>query len=214
MLKNMKVFYVILLIIVLINPIFVFAINSVSEWYRVSSTSIINANGTCRSVTKNSWSDFFVPTRTSTEWTTFINNKPWTSTLWSCAVNCSYNTYLWWCTASCGWWSYYSYYNITTPASWWWTCAVTQWQFAWYTWSCGEWACPPVCNWAYINTWYFCDWWSPVYSFNMSMLWSCTTSNAWAWGSWYMSYPPWYPWPLPCAPSWTVFVDNYVCSCV
>ena len=53
------------------------ALNTCATGWRVSSTSTtINCSGECRYVSKTSGSDFFVPTKTSSEWGSFISNPP------------------------------------------------------------------------------------------------------------------------------------------
>ncbi|MCD6149793.1 hypothetical protein J7J13_03360 [bacterium] len=60
-------------------PAVIFATNTINEGYRVNSSSsvIINAHGTCKKVANSSESvPYFIPTKTSAEWTAFINASP------------------------------------------------------------------------------------------------------------------------------------------
>lgn len=119
-------------------------------WSTPASTSkdITIWDGSCKRITSTTNTLSFIPTKTQTEWNNFAAHLPSGVSIGSCAVNCSYNTYNGSCNTSCGWGNYYTYYNITVPASGWGTCAVTQGQYAWLGASCYAGACPVngVCN--------------------------------------------------------------------
>lgn len=66
----------------------VFAINTISTGYRLNKNTfmVINAWSACRAVENTgSTYDYFVPTKTSSEWTNFINNKPGDVTITYCS---------------------------------------------------------------------------------------------------------------------------------
>jgi len=61
-----------------------------ASYYKVNAGSTVSINqfGTCRRVTNNCSSAIFVPTNTSAEWSSFINNKPSCVSLANCAWVC------------------------------------------------------------------------------------------------------------------------------
>lgn len=75
----------------LLIPLVAFAINTVDTGYQVldGTTVQIDAHGTCKKVTNSTANDYFVPTKTSTEWSTFRSNLPTNVTLAACAVDCA-----------------------------------------------------------------------------------------------------------------------------
>ncbi len=73
------------IVIVILTPILALAINIISEGYRVSqAVVIIDAHNLCRSAAAVDGKDYFTPTKTSSEWQSFINNKPSGVALNSC----------------------------------------------------------------------------------------------------------------------------------
>ena len=86
-------------------PAAAWGINTVTEGFRVANvTTQINAHGICKNVTANDGKTYFVPTRTSAEWTTFLAQKPTTVSATNCvmAPTCngtSYGGYCWYLTA-------------------------------------------------------------------------------------------------------------------
>ena len=64
-----------------------FAINSIAEGYRVltntTGTKVTSSSG-CQTVTNSGSSDIFVPTKTATEWNSFLANKPSYITMGDC----------------------------------------------------------------------------------------------------------------------------------
>lgn len=65
----------------------VYAINSVNSGFRLNSNAqTINAHNTCRVSRTTSGSNVFAPTRTSSEWSNFISNRPSNVSLSSCEV--------------------------------------------------------------------------------------------------------------------------------
>jgi Regulator of chromosome condensation (RCC1) repeat len=76
-LKRYKIYLLVIAITVLTIPASLQAINQIIEGYRVGLvTTQINAHGICKNVTSTSGTEYFVPTRSSTEWTTFLSNLP------------------------------------------------------------------------------------------------------------------------------------------
>ncbi len=74
--KNNKNIALYLVLMVLI-PLLAWSINTLLEGYRVSSTPTkIVAYNTCKSINSTDGNDYFVPTRTQTEWDTFLGNTP------------------------------------------------------------------------------------------------------------------------------------------
>lgn len=71
-----------------------YAINSVSEGYRVTgSTRIVNAQGTCYSAKTTSGNDVFFPTKTATEWNAFLAHRPSNVSLGECCLGVKYGGY-------------------------------------------------------------------------------------------------------------------------
>jgi hypothetical protein len=76
----------------------VFAINIVSEGFKINNTDTtqIDAHGVCKKVTNSTGQGIFVPTKTSNEWGDFRNNKPSNVVLAECCVwtpTCSTGSY-------------------------------------------------------------------------------------------------------------------------
>ena len=64
-----------------------FAINSITEGYRVGATkTTITAQGVCKGVTCTGGQDIFVPTNSANEWNLFLANKPSYVTLGECVT--------------------------------------------------------------------------------------------------------------------------------
>ena len=76
--KKLKLwlFPFIILIIISISGI-VFAINTINTWYQtITVNQIVDAHGICQQV-RHTWSkSYFIPTKTSAEWSAFRSNKP------------------------------------------------------------------------------------------------------------------------------------------
>lgn len=84
--------YKILLSLLFVLSVFsiTYAIDTISSGYRITTTSrTINAHSKCQIVRTTSGSDVFAPTLTSTEWTSFINNKPSNVSLSACPPPCT-----------------------------------------------------------------------------------------------------------------------------
>lgn len=68
----------------------VYAIDTISEGWRVdhgATKNVTGADAICKKVTNaHAGNDYFVPTKTTTEWTAFQNNLPSGVTLNSCAA--------------------------------------------------------------------------------------------------------------------------------
>lgn len=61
----------------LLTPFISFALNAVSEGYRTTGTDQkINAHNVCKEVRQTGSNSYFVPTKTATEWSTFLSKKP------------------------------------------------------------------------------------------------------------------------------------------
>ncbi len=69
----------------------VFAINTITTWYRINATAQEIYRGVCKSVKTTSWNNVFAPTKTQTEWNRFISNKPGNVSIWDCVWNNSAN---------------------------------------------------------------------------------------------------------------------------
>ncbi len=67
-----------------------YAINSISTGYQITSSSqTINVHGSCRIVRTTSGSNVFAPTKTATEWNSFINYKPSNVSVTACPPPCT-----------------------------------------------------------------------------------------------------------------------------
>ena len=66
---------------------FVSALNTIGAWFQTTaSNTTIDAHNECRQV-RHTWSQsYFVPTRTSAEWTAFRNNHPSDISIQGCAA--------------------------------------------------------------------------------------------------------------------------------
>lgn len=78
---KLRPFFLISLFIVILLVLFprvVFGINTISEGWKVLkySSQVIDIWGSGKTVINNSPSDIFVPSKTATEWTTFVTNAP------------------------------------------------------------------------------------------------------------------------------------------
>jgi hypothetical protein len=60
------------------------AINTCDTGWHVGSSKTINCHGNCRVVGKSGGADFFVPTRSSPEWSEFLRNPPGNASIGSC----------------------------------------------------------------------------------------------------------------------------------
>src|SRR5690349_2557740 len=68
-------------------PALSFAIGTLNEGHMVvhGTTERINAHATCKKVANaHGTRDYFVPTKASTEWTSFVTNPPTSVTLTNC----------------------------------------------------------------------------------------------------------------------------------
>ncbi len=85
--KKNKIILAILLWILII-PTATWAIWGIFSGFRTTSTNqIIDVHGVCKWI-KNTWSkNYFVPTKTSIEWSTFLTNKPSDVAETSCSIN-------------------------------------------------------------------------------------------------------------------------------
>ncbi len=101
--KNIPIIFGVIIFMVISSVTVYGLINSISTGFKATSTgTIIDAHGRCKNVAKTSGSDVFIPTKTSTEWNTFLTNHPANIDLSGCY------TYLWetggygGCSVSCG----------------------------------------------------------------------------------------------------------------
>lgn len=79
--------YILTIVIILGIILFALVVKAVNDSYRINKTisSIINEQGSCKSVTNNSvTNDYFIPTKTLIEWNLFKQNKPSDVSLSSC----------------------------------------------------------------------------------------------------------------------------------
>jgi hypothetical protein len=79
--------YIAIIAIIFGIVLFAVVVKAVNDSYRINKTasSIINEQGSCRGVTNNSATyDYFIPTKTLTEWNLFKQNKPADVSLNSC----------------------------------------------------------------------------------------------------------------------------------
>jgi len=79
--------YIVIAAVILGIILFAVVVKAVNDSYRINKTasSIINEQGSCRVVTNNSSVfDYFIPTKTLTEWNLFKTNKPADVSLSSC----------------------------------------------------------------------------------------------------------------------------------
>lgn len=77
------------LLIILFFPAVSFAIGTLNEGYMVvhGTSERVNAHATCKKVANNHASrDYFIPTRTSPEWTSFVTSPPTNIVLTNCDV--------------------------------------------------------------------------------------------------------------------------------
>lgn len=66
-------------------PAGVWAINSVETGFRVGSTEVsVDAQGVCKKIVSTDGQEYFVPTKSSEEWTSFLTNTPEGLTLAEC----------------------------------------------------------------------------------------------------------------------------------
>jgi hypothetical protein len=83
-----KIYFKWFLLVLILVPGVLFAINTVSEGFRINksnTTATIDAHGVCAAPTNNSsTNDYFVPTATLAEWASFRSNPPQGVTIGSC----------------------------------------------------------------------------------------------------------------------------------
>lgn len=79
-------------------PIVVFGIDSVTSGYRISSNTnnvmISIWDNSCKKVTNNTSNNYFIPTKTSSEWTYFSTHLPANVTISNCTGGCGAGLYL------------------------------------------------------------------------------------------------------------------------
>jgi len=77
LIRYKKVHLLLLVLIAMTIPASIWAINIVAEGFRVGNVTMqINAHSICKNVTSPGGTEYFVPTKTSGEWTTFLGNVP------------------------------------------------------------------------------------------------------------------------------------------
>jgi hypothetical protein len=102
-----------------------------ADFYSINNNSIqcINEHWVNRAIENRIWSTLFVPTKTSTEWSTFRGNKP-TNVF---EFTTSWNTWTWWTCSANPTWSWWSWRSACSVSCWWWTqtrtrtCTNTTW---------------------------------------------------------------------------------------
>jgi len=84
--KNITKIFFIIFIIFLASFSIVIAIDSNSEGWKLdpSESLSIDVNGDCRAIVNTGSNTYFIPTKTGTEWTSFINNSPGDVTVSNC----------------------------------------------------------------------------------------------------------------------------------
>ena len=98
--KKPKLKIVILILAFALVPPTIWAIDTVSSGYKTTtSNKEVNAHGTCQLVKHTGGTSYFVPTKTSSEWSAFRSNKPsavqlsqctqWVRGTGSCSAVCS-----------------------------------------------------------------------------------------------------------------------------
>jgi len=77
-------------LIILSSAIYVVAIGTYTEGYRINTGTtqniIIDSSGTCKKVTNNNGNNLFIPIITTAEWNAFIANKPAGVTIEACCT--------------------------------------------------------------------------------------------------------------------------------
>lgn len=120
-------------VVVIILSLFwvVYAINTINTWFKTTNSEVvIDAHGTCQRVRHTGSQEYFVPTKSSTEWNTFRSNKPAGIQLNSCASDgdaCGtdglwkyYGGYCWYTTDTNRWDT-----NCDTACAWRWGCNIS-----------------------------------------------------------------------------------------
>jgi len=166
-------------------PLWVWAINTVNTWYKTTTAIVeIDAHSTCRTVRHTGSISYFVPTKSSAEWSAFRANEP---------SNIVTNTC---CDSSLGWYCWYlanDWQNCNQRcASEWRSCNLNAIRN--YSWSHGtNTNCTNVLTDLWVNFSFWTGNWSdsngctvnPMYSYawrNLSSNWSdtsCWSSIAW-----------------------------------
>lgn len=96
------------------------AIGNWSTWFRANNntTITVNAHGVCQKVTNSSGINYFIPTKSASEWSSFRSNRPSWMNIWVCEILYTPSTNIIYNYNIPSWaWGVWEWFNRTT-ASW------------------------------------------------------------------------------------------------